>query len=67
MNKCQRSAVRSARQIGTKYAAQLRRNKHVPCVLYGGENPIHFSVDEAALGKIVFTPELNGCGAGHRW
>ena len=47
-------------QIGTKYAAQLRRNKQVPCVLYGGETPIHFSVDEAALGKLVFTPELNG-------
>ncbi|MCB0769408.1 MAG: 50S ribosomal protein L25 [Flavobacteriales bacterium] len=47
-------------QVGTKYAAQLRRNKQVPCVLYGGEAPVHFSVDEAALRKLVFTPELNG-------
>lgn len=46
--------------IGGKYAAQLRRNKQVPCVLYGGKTPVHFSVDEAALGKLVFTPELNG-------
>lgn len=46
--------------LGTKYAAQLRRNKQVPCVLYGGENTIHFSVDAAALKKIIFTPELNG-------
>lgn len=46
--------------LGTKYAAQLRRSKQVPCVLYGGENPIHFSVDEVALNKLVFTPELNG-------
>lgn len=46
--------------IGGKYAAQLRRNKQVPCVLYGGKTPVHFSVDEVALGKLVFTPELNG-------
>lgn len=46
-------------QIGTKYAAQLRRAKRVPCVLYGGESTVHFSVDEAALRKVVFTPEVN--------
>ena len=46
-------------QIGTKYAAQLRRAKRVPCVLYGGSNTVHFSVDEAALRKVVFTPEAS--------
>ena len=46
--------------IGSKYAAQLRREKRVPCVLYGGEKPVHFSVEEAALAKLVFAPELNG-------
>ncbi len=46
--------------IGSKDAAQLRRDKRVPCVLYGGENVVHFSVDEAVLGKLVFTPEVNG-------
>ncbi len=46
--------------LGTKYAAQLRRTKQVPCVLYGGENTVHFSVDEAALNKAVFTAEMNG-------
>jgi len=45
---------------GTKYAAQLRRAKQVPCVLYGGANTIHFSVDEAALGKVVFTAAMSG-------
>ncbi|MBL8001970.1 MAG: 50S ribosomal protein L25 [Flavobacteriales bacterium] len=43
---------------GTKGAAQLRRNKRVPCVLYGGESTIHFSVDEAPLKKIVHSPEV---------
>lgn len=46
--------------LGTKYAAQLRRTKQVPCVLYGGANTVHFSVDEAALNKAVFTAEMNG-------
>lgn len=47
-------------QVGTKDAAQLRRTKRVPCVLYGGQGVVHFSVDEAALRKIVFTPDVNG-------
>lgn len=50
----------SRTNLGTKYAAQLRRTKQVPCVLYGGENTHHFSVDGAALKKLIFTPELNG-------
>lgn len=29
----------------------------MPCVLYGGSETIHFSVDEPALRKLVFTPE----------
>lgn len=47
-------------QVGTKNAAQLRRVKRVPCVLYGGAGTVHFSVDEAALRKVVFTPEVTG-------
>jgi large subunit ribosomal protein L25 len=45
--------------VGTKDAAQLRRNKRVPCVLYGGETPVHFSVEESALRHIVFTPKVH--------
>lgn len=58
MNKVSLSGtVRDA--IGTKHAAQLRREKRVPCVLYGGDQPVHFSVEESALRNIVFTPEVN--------
>ncbi|HEY0978714.1 MAG TPA: 50S ribosomal protein L25 [Flavobacteriales bacterium] len=42
---------------GTKGAAALRRNKRVPCVLYGGGETLHFSVEEAALSKAVHSPE----------
>ena len=52
-------------QVGTKNAAQLRRVKRVPCVLYGGAGTVHFSVDEAALRKVVFTrPLALSCCAG---
>jgi large subunit ribosomal protein L25 len=47
-------------ELGTKHAAQLRRAKRVPCVLYGNGAATHFSVDEAALRKVVFTPEVQG-------
>lgn len=47
-------------ELGTKYSAQLRRAKRVPCVLYGSDAATHFSVDEADLRKIVFTPEVHG-------
>ncbi|CAI8334212.1 MAG: General stress protein CTC [Polaribacter sejongensis] len=30
----------------------------VPCVIYGGENPIHFSAEEKAFKKLVFTPNV---------
>ena len=59
MNKVALSGT-ARKEIGTKYAAQLRREKRVPCVLYGGKENFHFSVDESALNKLVFTPELNG-------
>ncbi len=58
MNKVALSGtVRTA--TGTKDAAQLRREKRVPCVLYGSDQPVHFSVEENALRSIVFTPEVN--------
>lgn len=41
---------------GTSRAQDVRRNKQVPCVLYGGADVLHFSVDERALGKIIHSP-----------
>lgn len=44
--------------VGSKYAADLRRKAMVPCVLYGGETPVHFAVTEAELKKFVYTPSV---------
>jgi large subunit ribosomal protein L25 len=56
MKKVELSATKRASE-GSKGAATLRRAKRVPCVLYGGSGTVHFSVDEPALRKLVFTAE----------
>ena len=45
-------------QIGKKDAVALRRAERVPCELYGGEENIHFSIDELALSKVLHTPDV---------
>ncbi|MBK9287457.1 MAG: hypothetical protein IPN38_07175 [Flavobacteriales bacterium] len=43
---------------GSKGAIQLRREKRVPCVLYGGDRNLSFSLDEAPLEQARFhTPK----------
>jgi large subunit ribosomal protein L25 len=44
--------------VGKKDAKSLRVQGHVPCVIYGGKEQIHFSTDERSFIKIVFTPEV---------
>lgn len=41
---------------GKKGASALRREKMVPCVIYGGETPVHFSVEVSELKPLVYTP-----------
>lgn len=48
--------LRSA--IGKKDSKKLRAEEKVPCVLYGGEEPIHFQADAAEFRKIVYTPNV---------
>jgi ribosomal protein L25 (general stress protein Ctc) len=36
-----------------------RREKRVPCVLYGGDRTVHFSVDETPLGKLCSPRNTN--------
>jgi large subunit ribosomal protein L25 len=30
----------------------------VPCVIYGGNEPVHFSAEEKAFKKLVYTPDV---------
>ena len=42
--------------VGKKATKALRNAGQVPCVLYGGDNPVHFSAPELAFSKLVYTP-----------
>lgn len=44
--------------VGKKDAKALRRAKRVPCVIYGGKEQLHFSVEEAAFKPLVYSPEI---------
>ncbi|MDG2109939.1 MAG: 50S ribosomal protein L25/general stress protein Ctc [Schleiferiaceae bacterium] len=43
--------------FGSKYAQLERKAGNVPCVIYGGEAPIHFSAPTLAFKGLVYTAE----------
>lgn len=43
--------------VGKKATKALRNAGQVPCVLYGGDKPVHFSAPELAFSKLVYTPD----------
>src|SRR5262245_40959832 len=44
--------------ISKQNVRQLRKDGSVVCVLYGGKEPVHFSVPSLAVQKLVYTPEV---------
>ena len=49
-------AERSSEQARALKA--IRKNNGVPCVLYGGEKNIHFTVSADGLRNLVYTPHI---------
>ena len=45
--------------VGKVATKALRNAGQVPCVLYGGETPVHFAADERAFAKLVYTPNAH--------
>lgn len=45
-------------EVGKKSTKALRNEGLVPCVLYGGENAVHFSVTPMALRDLIYTNEF---------
>lgn len=43
--------------LGSKYAQSERKAGNVPCVVYGGEAPIHFSAPTLAFKGLVYTAD----------
>jgi large subunit ribosomal protein L25 len=45
--------------LGKVATKALRNADKVPCVLYGSENPLHFSANELDFSKLVYTPNAH--------
>jgi len=45
--------------VGKKATKALRNAGQVPCVLYGGDKPVHFAAAELAFSKLVYTPNAH--------
>lgn len=45
--------------VGKKSTKALRNAGQVPCVIYGGDKPLHFSAQELAFSKLVYTPDAH--------
>ena len=45
--------------VGKVATKALRNADKVPCVLYGGENPLHFSANELDFSKLIYTPNAH--------
>ena len=45
--------------VGKKATKALRNAGKVPCVVYGGEKPLHFAADELAFKNLVYTPNAH--------
>ena len=45
--------------MGKVATKALRNAEKVPCVVYGGEETIHFSADEIAFKDLVYTPDVH--------
>jgi len=44
--------------VGKVATKALRNAGKVPCVLYGGDKPVHFSAEEKAFKNLVYTPNV---------
>lgn len=44
--------------LGGSSAKQLRREGQVPCVIYGGDENIHFYTPENSFKNLLYTPEV---------
>ncbi|WP_299671602.1 50S ribosomal protein L25/general stress protein Ctc [uncultured Polaribacter sp.] len=44
--------------VGKVATKALRNAGMVPCVIYGGDTPVHFSAEELAFKKLVYTPNV---------
>ena len=47
------------KSLGKKSTKELRKQDMVPCVLYGEDEPIHFTAKEIDFSKLIYTPNAH--------
>ncbi|KGO90930.1 MULTISPECIES: 50S ribosomal protein L25/general stress protein Ctc [Flavobacterium] len=45
--------------VGKAATRTIRNAGMVPCVLYGGDQPVHFNAEEIAFKNLVYTPNVH--------
>jgi large subunit ribosomal protein L25 len=45
--------------VGKKATKALRDAGMVPCVIYGGNQPVHFAAEDKAFKSLVYTPNAH--------
>ncbi|HKX85026.1 MAG TPA: 50S ribosomal protein L25, partial [Flavobacterium sp.] len=45
--------------VGKVATKALRNAGAIPCVLYGGDQPVHFSAEDKAFKNLVYTPNAH--------
>ena len=45
-------------ELGKKPSKAVRVESAIPCVIYGGEKNIHFTVKESDVRKLIYSPEI---------
>lgn len=45
--------------VGKKATKAVRDAGMVPCVIYGGDQPVHFAADQRAFKELVYTPNAH--------
>lgn len=51
-------SVTKRTDLGKKSSKELRKIDHVPCVMYGGEEILHFHAHENDFRHLVYTPNV---------
>lgn len=46
-------------EVGKKSTKQLKKEDKIPCVIYGGQEVLHFSVTNKSVKGLVYTPDFH--------
>ncbi len=53
-----RNSSQKREKLGKSETRRLRNQSMVPCVMYGGEENLHFYAHENLFNKVVFSPDV---------